>query len=197
MSDRCPIPPDPTVGRFLLWLLAGSAVAMLLFGALCVALLEVACGAEPVPSKVFQARPERVVDGDTVVYPQGVCRLIGVDAPEVAHGGHPGGHPAQPMGDQAAEGLRGELVQGMNTVVVYGTDKYGRMLCAILDHAGYLANLWLVESGLAETYLLDRAPFARGLAEAQARAKAERRGIWGLERYERPSDYRKRMKARE
>lgn len=166
---------------------------MVILGALFVALLGVAWGAEPVPTKVFQARPERVVDGDTVVYPQGVCRLIGVDAPEVAHGGH----PAQPMGEQAWEGLSGELVQGVNTVLVYGTDKYGRMLCAILDHAGYLTNLWLVESGLAETYLLERAPFAKGLAEAQARAKTERRGIWGLGRYERPSDYRKRIKARE
>ena len=143
-----------------------------------------------IPIQTFVANPERVSDGDTVVYPAGICRLIGVDAPEIPHPGKLG----QPMGQQATEALRGELQTGPNTVLVYGKDKYGRFLCAILDSQGYLVNLMLVESGLAEAYFLDKAPFAEGFRAAEARAKQQKLGVWGLPKYERPEDYRKRMK---
>ena len=190
MAERCPAPPNPNAVRdFLLGMLCA-----LVFLGVVVGLLVVAFGAEPAPTKVFTAKPERIPDGDTVVYPQGVCRLIGIDAPEVSHGGQ---HVGQPLGDQAKLGLQGELVRGVNTVLVYGTDKYGRMLCLILDPFGYVANIWMVESGMAEAYLLEKAPFADGLRQAEARAQKDKRGVWGLPKYERPSDYRKRVKARE
>lgn len=117
---------------------------------------------------------------------------MGVDAPEIPHPGKPG----QPLGQQATEALRGELQTGPNTVLVYGAgDKYGRMLCIIFDSHGYMVNLMLLESGLAEAYLTEKAPFAEGFLAAEARAKHQKLGIWGLPTYERPSDYRKRMKA--
>ena len=145
-----------------------------------------------IPTQTFVARPERISDGDTVVYPAGVCRLVGVDAPEIPHPKQPG----QPLGQQAMEALRGELQGGVNTVLVYGKDRYGRFLCAILDPQGYLVNLMLLESGLAEAYFLDKAPFAEGFRAAEARAQQQKLGVWGLPKYERPEDYRKRMKAR-
>ena len=154
--------------------------------------LALAAPAIPTPTKVFVAAPEKVVDGDTVVYPQGSCRLLGLDAPERAKGQQPG----QPLADEAWRALRGELLRGPNTVIVYGTDKYGRLLCVIIDPQGYVVNVWLVESGMAEAYMTDRAPFAKGLEEAAARAKAEGRGIWQIPNRERPEAYRKRMRER-
>lgn len=145
-----------------------------------------------IPTETFVAPAERVVDGDTVVYNRGTCRLIGLDAPEIAHPKQPG----QLMGQQAMEALRGELQTGPNTVLVYGKDRYGRFLCAILDAQGYLVNLMLLESGLAETYLTEKSPFAAGFLAAEARAKHSKLGVWGLPKYERPSDYRKRMRER-
>ena len=148
--------------------------------------------AESVPIKVFVAIPELVLDGDSIRYAQGVCRLVGIDSQERAKGRQPG----QPLADEAWRALRGELLRGLNTVLVYGTDKYGRSLCVVIDAQGYVVNLWLVESGMAEGYLLDRAPFAEGLKQAESRAKAEGRGIWQIPNRERPEAYRKRMREK-
>ena len=142
------------------------------------------------PPKTFVAKAERAVDGDTITFPQGSCRLIGIDAPEITHGAKVG----QPWAREAMMALEGMLGMGLATVLVFGLDRYGRMLCAVFDAQGYLVNLVLVESGLAETYLLEKAPFAAGLRQAEERAKRDKRGIWSLGVYERPSDYRKRMR---
>mgnify|MGYP001558628742 FL=1 len=142
------------------------------------------------PTRVFVAMPERVTDGASIVYSQGACRLLGVDAPERARTGHPG----QPLGEEAFRALRDELMRGPTTVLVYGTDRYGRMLCWVIDSNGYGVNLWLVESGMGEAYMVDRSPFARGLAEAQKRAQTDKRGIWNLPAYESPESFRKRMR---
>ena len=142
------------------------------------------------PTRVFVAVPERVTDGDTIVYPQGACRLLGVDAPERGRGKAAG----QPLGEEAFRALRDEVMRGQTTVLVYGIDRYGRMLCWVIDSNGYGVNLWLVESGMGEAYMLDRSPFARGLAEAQKRAQADKRGIWNLPGYESPEAFRKRMR---
>ena len=116
--------------------------------------------------------------------------MLGVDAPERKRGGQLG----QPLAEEAFRALRDELMRGPNTVLVYGKDRYGRSLCAILDASGYLVNLWLIESGMAESYLLDRSPFGSGFLEAEKRAKAEGRGIWKLLNRESPAAYRKRLK---
>jgi len=143
------------------------------------------------PPKTFTARAERVVDGDSIIFPQGVCRLIGIDAPEIAHGAKTG----QPWGREAQLALAGQVGMGQVTVLVYGFDKYGRMLCAILDAHGYLINLTLLESGLAQTYMLEKSPFANGFLAAESRAKKAQIGIWGLSNYESPADYRRRLKV--
>lgn len=144
------------------------------------------------PARVFAAQAERVLDGDTVVYPQGSCRLLGIDAPERKHGA---GRTGQPLAEESFQALRQELMRGINTVLVYGTDRYGRMLCIVIDPSGYVANLWMVESGWGEAFMLESSPFAEGILTAEQRAKAEKRGIWSLPVYERPADYRKRTKG--
>ena len=140
------------------------------------------------PTRVFVAVPERIIDGDSVAYPQGVCRLVGLDSPERRPA------PGQRMAEEAFRALRDEIMRGPTTVLVYGVDRYGRSLCIVIDSTGYVVNLWLVESGFAETYMLENSPFSAGLRAAEARAQKEKRGIWGLTPYESPSSYRKRMK---
>ena len=143
------------------------------------------------PTRVFVAVPERIIDGDSVAYPQGVCRLVGLDSPERRPA------PGQRMAEDAFRALREEALRGPTTVLVYGTDKYGRMLCWVIDQAGYSVNLMLVESGFAEAYLVTRSPFTAGLVEAQRRAQADKRGIWRLPGYESPESWRKRHKAKD
>ena len=183
-----PCPPGSGLSRALLV----SALA-LLTGLLLAAgvILFVTLGwaaSVPQPTRVFVALPERVIDGDSVKYAEGTCRLVGLDSPERRPA------PGQRLAKEAFEALRDELQRGPNTVILYGKDKYDRWLCVILDSAGYMVNLMLVESGFAQTYLLERSPFAMGLADAQRRAQAEKRGIWALTPYESPERYRKRMR---
>ena len=186
-----PCPPGPGLSRALLVSALALLTGLLLAaGVILVVTLGWAASA-PQPTRVFVALPERVSDGDTVVYSQGSCRLLGVDAPERKKGSQPG----QPMAEDAFKALRGELLRGPNTVLVYSVDRYGRNLCAIFDVDGYLVNLWLVESGFSETYMLDRSPFAAGLKAAEERARKDKRGIWAVPSYESPSSYRLRMKT--
>lgn len=186
-----PCPPGPGLSRALL-VSAGALLAGLLLAALVILVVTLGWAAsEPQPTRVFVALPERVPDGDTVVYPAGACRLLGVDAPERKKGSQPG----QRMAEDAFKALRDELMRGPNTVLVYGVDRYSRNLCIVIDESGYIVNLWLVESGFAEAYLLERSPFASGLKSAEERAKKDKRGIWGLPKYESPSAYRLRLKT--
>jgi len=143
-------------------------------------------GAAPV---AFEARVESVHDGDTVRFAGGrVCRLLGLDAPELA----------QPLGEHAQRALVGLLPlvrEGRPvTVLHYGRDRYGRLLCWVLGPGGEAVNLELVRAGLAEVYLAERSPFRHGLEAAQEEARNSRRGVWGLEGYESPSAYRKRLR---
>ena len=134
------------------------------------------------PDQVSTAKVERVTDGDTVVFPQGVCRLLGIDAPE----------KAQPLGPEAWRTLAELLGDRPVLAMAWGKDRYGRMLCLVLAEDGYLANMTLVESGLALVYMADRLFLKDGFEAAEARAKADRRGVWGFKKFERPWDYRAR-----
>ena len=138
------------------------------------------------PDQVFTAKVERISDGDTVVFPQGSCRLLGIDAPE----------KAQPLGAEAGSTLTELLGDGPVLVMAWGKDRYGRMLCLVLAQDGYLANMTLVESGLALVYMADRLFVKDGLEAAQARAKADRRGVWGLKSFEKPWEYRARIRGK-
>lgn len=154
-------------------------------------LLVAASAAAGEPTGAFEAEPEAVSDGDTVRFPEGPCRLIGIDAPELAKGDAPG----QPLAEEARLRLRGH-VEGMKvTVIVYGTERWGRRLCLLLGPGGELVNLALVQAGLAEVYRDFPRPFAARFDRAERQAKQSRRGIWGLPTYERPADYRRRMRS--
>lgn len=162
-----------------------AAVWIVLALAFCVSLV---FAGPPVAGSAAHYRPGEAtaVDGDTVKFKDGrVCRLVGIDAPE-SH---------QPFG-ALARSVVTQLVAGEVGVLVYGQDKYRRDLCWLTNGAISI-NAELVRQGLAETYLLTRAPFGSTLQLLESEAKAAGRGMWSLpaSEYESPSVYRHRIKS--
>jgi micrococcal nuclease len=125
-----------------------------------------------------------VLDGDTVELDGGErVRLLGVNAPEIAHRSH----PAEPGGPEAHRFLAG-LLQGRRVRLEYGAgkrDPYGRTLAHLFDEHGGNINLSLLRAGHAHVSV--HPPDFGHLDEyfrAEAEARRHRAGIWALERYQ-------------
>lgn len=119
----------------------------------------------------FAERVLRVADGDTIVV-RGEdgknmrVRLWGIDDPE----------RDQPFGDAARDRLR-TLVEGKDVRLdVRDRDAYGRAV-AVVFLGDEDVCLRQIEEGFAWHYRR-YAPHARAYAEAEKRARAERRGLW-------------------
>jgi len=120
-----------------------------------------------------------VTDGDTIVLSNvGRVRLLGIDAPEIAHGGL---DTAAPFGREARDRLMAlvlnrwvRLEQDATTV-----DVYNRRLAYVITGDGTCINATMVREGLARVSA--RQPLARlaELQRAEAEAQAFRRGMWG------------------
>lgn len=115
-------------------------------------------------------------------------RLAGIDAPEVKGRGGAG----QPLGDAAREAINAAAKGQVVSVRQLDLDSYNRPIVELAAD-GRLLNLELVEQGLAEVYRgatkrLDQTPYLA----AEERARAAKRGIWGLADYVSPKAYRKR-----
>lgn len=96
-----------------------------------------------------------VIDGDTVIVERNGdeerVRLLGIDAPEVAHGGKPG----EPCADEATE-LTERLTATTAVEIIPDTtqaetDQYGRTL-AYIEANGQDVSAELLRAGLAEVY---------------------------------------------
>ncbi len=118
-------------------------------------------------------------------------RFAGIDAPEVSGGDDGRG---QPMGTDARDVLNG-LVKGKAVKIrQVERDMYNRMVSEVYVD-GRLINLYMVESGYAEAYKwapnkIDRdAYFA-----AEQRAKKDDKGVWTLDNYETPYEFRQKTK---
>jgi len=58
-------------------------------------------------------------------------------------------------------------------------------------------NLEMVQEGYAEAYVEHlKEPYRAQFIRAEKEARSARRGIWALPGYERPRDFRKRLKVR-
>lgn len=142
-----------------------------------------------------------VKDGDTVKLEDGRdIRFCGIDAPETEKRGKPG----QPGGEDAKKFLE-KLVQksgGNGYLIETDKDRYGRTVGEIVlivpDAPGgeMNANSELLMSGNAYFYRqysncpnADRFEIAEGIAQ---KAKA---GLWAHPGFEKPWDFRKRMKG--
>lgn len=117
----------------------------------------------------FEATVVAVYDGDTVTVLTTETikiRLDGIDAPELK----------QPHGQASKQALSALVFGKVITVKPKSKDRYGRTV-ARLEADGIDVNLQMVATGHAhwyEQYAKNDMP----LANAQAKAKAEKAGIW-------------------
>ena len=125
---------------------------------------------------------ERVVDGDTVMIDfhgkSTRVRLIGVDTPETVH-------PRKPVecyGPEASTFTK-NLLRGEHVFLRFGDerrDRYDRLLAYVYRAPdGLFVNLELVRQGYARAYLRYPFEFAELFGEAQAKAVAVGKGVWG------------------
>ncbi|WP_226664225.1 thermonuclease family protein [Microbulbifer aggregans] len=121
----------------------------------------------------------RVVDGDTLRLKDGRrVRLIGVNAPEIAHGSR----RAQPLARESKEFVE-RFLAGGDLELVYDRDrrdKYGRVLAHVYNYRGDSLESALLSAGLA--FHVAKAPnlaLAECLASREEEARQAHRGLWG------------------
>jgi len=146
-------------------------------------------GADPLDIPAYDPRRQRyrvvkVVDGDTVYLRNGDrIRLLGINAPEVAHRNRQG----EPGGEQAATFLR-DRVLGQRVALeldVEKHDSYKRRLAHLYDDEGENLNLLMVDQGLAFVFLHPpNLKHADEYLAAEARAREAGLGLWALPRYQ-------------
>jgi len=124
-----------------------------------------------------------VYDGDTFRTAAGdKVRLLGINAPEIAHGNQPG----QPQGVAAMQALK-SLIAGRTLRLRFERerrDTYGRLLAHVWRRDGLWVNGEMVRRGMALAY-----PFAPNLGRAaellalEREARRVKRGIWQTRRF--------------
>ena len=73
-------------------------------------------------------------------------------------------------------------------------DRYKRMV-GMIWISNRNINLEMVKEGCAEAYLeYLKEPYRAQFIQDEKEARSARRGIWSLQGYERPNDFRKRLK---
>jgi len=132
----------------------------------------------------FSGKVVGVSDGDTITVLRGDkstarIRLESIDCPE----------KKQPFGNAAKE-FASNLVFGKTvTIVVKETDRYGRLIATVYIGETNL-NLELVKAGLAWHYKhYCKSP---AFAQAEAEARAAKRGLWSESLTVPPWEYRRR-----
>ncbi len=135
------------------------------------------------PSQAFQARVTRIVDGDTFIASANGrenirVRLIGVNAPEIAHFEQ----AVQCYGPEATQVLRNLLAEStVNAAYESGgkTDKYGRDLWDVWLSDGRFVQAELVGTGAAQARAYrPQTQFASFLRAVQSRAQQQHVGLW-------------------
>jgi endonuclease YncB( thermonuclease family) len=122
----------------------------------------------------------KVYDGDTILVAapgqRQMVRLLGIDAPETSKGK---GQPGQPYSQKARRHLADLILAQTVTLVVYGEDRYQRML-AVVYRGDQDINHPMIQAGLAEVYRgrtprdFDKAPYL----ESEAHARQAGIGMW-------------------
>jgi micrococcal nuclease len=140
--------------------------------------VSLAVASMPGPAHSDPVLVRSVLDGDTIdVVGAGRVRLLGIDAPEIAHSHG----TAAPFAHEAREKLV-ELVLHRWVRLeadVERVDGYNRHLAYVVREDGLFVNAVLLREGLARVNArmsLSRLPELR---RAEAEARASRRGMWG------------------
>ncbi|KRF19252.1 hypothetical protein ASG90_20950 [Nocardioides sp. Soil797] len=166
--------------------LATAALAALTAGGITAALPGTPTGPDPAEGTATQVRVTAVVDGDTLRVedlagrPLGRVRLLGIDAPEVAHPPT----PAECYADQATDLLEdlapvGSTVQLVTDSRQPDRDRYNRLL-RYVDHDDVDVARELLARGAARRYeatqdLTREDSYSSAAADAQGADS----GLWG------------------
>jgi micrococcal nuclease len=156
------------------------------------------------PIRTVAGTVTKVSDGDTihVTTPEKTkltVRLYGMDAPETPKINQRTGHinkPGQPYGDESWKALDAKIMGKQVRLDIIDIDRYKRMV-GVVWVGNRNINLEMVKDGYAEAYLeYLKEPYRAQFIQAEKEARSAKRGIWSLSDYERPSDFRKRLKVR-
>ena len=134
-----------------------------------------------------------VLDGDTIdVAGVGRVRLLGIDAPELAHGHD----TAAPFAYEAREKLAALVLHRWVRLEADAepADGYNRRLAYVVREDGLFVNAALLREGLAR--VTARRPLARlpELKRAEAEARSSKRGMWGQAPPAHPPSYTRRRR---
>jgi len=154
--------------------------------------------------RTIEGTVAKVTDGDTlqVITQEGTklrVRLYGCDTPETEKTNRRTGQvskPGQPYGEEAMQALKAKVYRKKVRVDIIDIDRYRRMVSMILM-GNRTINLEMIREGYAEAYReYLKEPYRSQFIDVERKARSERNGIWGLSNYERPCDFRKRMRVR-
>jgi micrococcal nuclease len=140
------------------------------------------CPADRRDERVVSAR---IYDGDTLALTDGRrVRLLGINAPEIGRDGKPSEAYAEQaralLEDLAGPGRRLQL-----RLDAQHFDRYQRLLAHVFTNDGRNLQALLLDAGYATTLVVPPNEWSRHCyAAAQARARTDRAGIWGLEKYQ-------------
>ena len=136
----------------------------------------------------------KISDGDTiqVVTPEQTklkIRLYGIDAAEMP------GTGTQRYAPDARKALEGKIKGRQVKLEIIDVDKYRRLVSIVwLD--GRNINLEMIQEGHAEAFVeYLKPPYREQFLKAEREARGARLGIWSLPDYERPRNFRKRLKT--
>lgn len=145
----------------------------------------------------------KISDGDTfqLTTPEQTIlkiRLYGIDAPETDKINHQTGKvniSGQPYGKESCDALKNKIMGKKVKVDILDIDKYRRMVGMIHMNDRNI-NLEMVTEGHAEAFMeYLKEPYRSQFLEVEQKAKSAKKGIWSLPNYERPRNFRKRLKV--
>lgn len=142
------------------------------------------CAPSPAPaSKLVSV--VRVADGDTLTAridgKDERIRLLGIDAPEVAHDGQPAECSANASRDRLRQLVANGKVSVESDPVGDERDRHGRLLAYVATADGADAGLALIEGGFAEAWYPASEPQPSRFVQykaAETKAHARRVGLW-------------------
>lgn len=144
----------------------------------------------------------KVIDGDSIhittqEQTKLKIRLYGIDAPETPIINYRKGQfhkPGQPYSEESWKALENKIMGKQVRMDVLDIDKY-RRLVGIVWLNNRNISLEMIQEGYAEAFIeYLKPPYRTQFLEAEKEARSHKRGIWSLSDYERPRDFRKRLK---
>ncbi len=133
----------------------------------------------PKPDYDETARIKYIVDGDTLHLKDGrKIRLIGINAPELAHGNK----PAEAFSREATNALKRLFKNSQSVSLVYGEEKhdhYQRLLAHIFTNDGKNAQSLLLRQGYARAITFPpNTRFADCYLQQERLARCNKKGLW-------------------